>query len=169
VEVKGEIAAGQVCGSLPAAFDAKEYRTRPWRIARFLHDGDRMDLGGRTVEIVATPGHTPDAICLWDAAHGLLFTGDTYYKGTVWLYRPETDLAAYGRSVDRLAKLAPQVKVVLGAHNVPVMPPSVLPELDTAFRKVQAGEVAGKASGKDGPPGTAVYQVGTIGFLMKAR
>lgn len=169
VEVKGEIATGQVCGRLPAHFDAKDYRTRPWRIGRFLHDGDRIDLGGRTVEVVATPGHTPDAICLWDAANGLLFTGDTYYKGTVWLYRPETDLGAYGRSVDRLAKLAPQVKVVLGAHNVPVMPPSVLTELDSAFKKVQDGKAAGKASGKDGPPGTSVYQVGGIGFLMKTR
>jgi len=163
-EVKGEIAAGQICGKLPAHFDAASYRTRPWKVARWLHDGDVIELGGRRVTVMATPGHTPDAICLWDAANGLLFTGDTYYKGTVWLYRPETDLAAYGRSVTRLAELAPKVKVVLGAHNVPVMPPTVLPELAAAFAKVRAGEVAGKSE----PGGKMVYQVGDIGFLMKA-
>jgi len=163
-EVKGEIAPGEVCGGLPEGFDATHYRTRPWKIAEFKHDGDRIDLGGRVLEIVATPGHTPDAICLWDAANGLLFTGDTYYKGTVWLYRPETDLAAYGASVKRLAALAPRVKMVLGAHNVPVMPPTVLPELAAAFEEVQAGKVAGK----DEPGGKVVYQVGEISFLMKA-
>ena len=163
-EVKGEIAAGQICGKLPEGFDATHYQTRPWKIARFLHDGDVVELGGRRLMVIATPGHTPDAICLWDAANGLLFTGDTYYKGTVWLYRPETDLAAYGRSVQRLAGLAPQVKVVLGAHNVPVMPPAVLPELAAAFEAVRAGKVVAKKVGD----GKVEYRVGEIGFLMKA-
>jgi glyoxylase-like metal-dependent hydrolase (beta-lactamase superfamily II) len=163
-EVKGEIAPGEICGALPEGFDAKNYKTRPWKIAELKHDGDKIDLGGRVLEIVATPGHTPDAICLWDSANGLLFSGDTYYKGTVWLYRPETDLDAYGSSVKRLAELAPRVKMVLGAHNVPVMPPTVLPELAAAFAKVRAGEVAGK----DEPGGKVVYKVGEISFLMKA-
>jgi glyoxylase-like metal-dependent hydrolase (beta-lactamase superfamily II) len=163
-EVKDEIAAGETCGKLPARFNAAGYRTKPWTIARFLHDGETIDLGGRVLTVMATPGHTPDAVCLWEPANGLLFTGDTYYKGTVWLYRPETDLAAYGTSVKRLAALAPQVKVVLGAHNVPVMPPSVLPELAAAFAKVQAGEVTGQSR-----DGKTVYRVGAISFLMKEK
>ena len=61
--------------------------------------------------------------------HGLLFTGDTYYPAPIWLFRPETDLEAYRASIRRLAALAPQIKMVLGAHNIPVAPPSVLPRL----------------------------------------
>src|SRR5947209_14166358 len=41
------------------------------------------------------PGHTPDAISLFERASGLLFTGDTYYPAPIWLYRPETDVEAY--------------------------------------------------------------------------
>jgi glyoxylase-like metal-dependent hydrolase (beta-lactamase superfamily II) len=129
-----------------------------------MHDGDRIDLGGRTLEILATPGHTPDAICLFDRANGLLFTGDTYYPGTVWIYRPETDLAAYGRSVRRLAALEPEVKLVLGAHNVPVAAPALLGELAAAFEKVERHEVQAKPAGV----GKVIYQVGAISFLMKA-
>ena len=70
-----EIAPGQICGSLPKGFDRAAYATRPWKIAKFMHDGDRIDLGGRSLTIIATPGHTPDAISLFDAANGLLFTG----------------------------------------------------------------------------------------------
>jgi glyoxylase-like metal-dependent hydrolase (beta-lactamase superfamily II) len=50
------------------------------------------------MQIIATPGHTPDSISLFDSVNGLLFTGDTYYPDTIWLYRPETDLAAYSTS-----------------------------------------------------------------------
>jgi glyoxylase-like metal-dependent hydrolase (beta-lactamase superfamily II) len=162
-DARAEIASGQICGRLPYGFDPTRYATRPWKISKWMHDGDRIDLGGRTLEIIATPGHTPDAICLFDRANGLLFTGDTYYPGTVWIYRPETDLAAYGDSLRKLAALQPEVKQVLGAHNVPVAPPSVLSQLAAPFAKVQAGQVQPRAAG----PGKVIYQVGAISFLMR--
>jgi glyoxylase-like metal-dependent hydrolase (beta-lactamase superfamily II) len=160
---QAEIAPSELCGKLPAGFDRSAYATKPWKIAQYMHDGERIDLGGRTIEILATPGHTPDAISLFDRANGLLFTGDTYYPGTVWIYRPETDLAAYGKSVHRLAALAPQVKLVLGAHNVPGSPPSVLLEVASAFDKVQAGQVSATPAGE----GKVIYKVGAISFLMR--
>jgi glyoxylase-like metal-dependent hydrolase (beta-lactamase superfamily II) len=163
VDALAEIAPGELCGPLPERFDPAAYATRPWKISRWLHEGDRIELGGRTIEIIATPGHTPDAICLFDRANGLLFTGDTYYPGTIWIYRPETDLAAYSRSVQRLAALQPQVKLVLGAHNVPVAAPSVLGDLAAAFAQVQSGKIQPKPAG----PGKVIYNVGNISFLMR--
>ena len=118
-DAQDELGPGMICGDLPKGFDSKSYATRPWKISRFLHDHDKIDLGGRTMEIVSTPGHTPDAISLLDRAHGLLFSGDTYYPAPIWLFRPETNLDDYVASVKRLAALAPQLKLVLGAHNVP--------------------------------------------------
>lgn len=164
-DAKAEIAPGEVCGPFPAGFDPAGYSTRPWKISKWMHDGDRIDLGGRTVEVIATPGHTPDAICLFDRANGLLFTGDTYYPGTIWIYRPETDLAAYAGSVQKLASLHSQVKLVLGAHNFPVEPPFVLVDLASAFAKVQSGQIQPKAGG----PGKVVYQVGDFSFLMRPK
>jgi glyoxylase-like metal-dependent hydrolase (beta-lactamase superfamily II) len=162
-DAQAEIEAGQVCGELPKGFDRKTYATRPWKIAGWVHDGERIELGGRTIEVIATPGHTPDSISLFDAGNGLLFTGDTYYPGTIWLYRPETDLAEYGKSVHRLAALAPRVKIVSGAHNVPVARPEVLTQLAAAFDEVQAKAVAPSPAGD----GKVVYKVGEISFLMR--
>ena len=161
-DAQAELAQGQLCGSLPEGFDPKTYATRPWKISAFVHDGSRITLGGRTLQVLSTPGHTPDAISLFDRAHGLLFTGDTYYPATIWLYRPETDLRAYDASIRRLAALAPRVKLVLGAHNVPVAPPSVLPALVTAFEQVRAGKIALTP----GPPGKVIYHAGNFSFLM---
>jgi len=163
-DAQAEITPDQICGSLPKGFDPKTYSTRPWKITKYIHDGDHIDLGARTIEVIATPGHTPDAISLFDRANGLLFTGDTYYPAPIWLFRPETDLNAYARSIRRLAALAPNVKIVLGAHNVPVAKPEILTELVVAFDTVGSGKV--KATPDS--PGKVRYKVGNISFLMRA-
>lgn len=163
-DAQAEITPDQICGALPKGFDAKAYSTRPWKITAYMHDGERFDLGGRTIEVITTPGHTPDAISLIDRANGLLFTGDTYYPAPIWLYRPETDLDAYAASIRRLAALAPEVKLVLGAHNVPVASPSVLPRLVKAFDEVRAG----RATATRDSPGKVIYKVDGFSFLMRA-
>ena len=163
-DAQAEITPGQICGSLPKGFDRQAYATRPWKIAAYMHDGERFDLGGRTIEVIATPGHTPDAISLIDRANGLLFTGDTYYPAPIWLFRPETDLNAYAASIRRLAALAPQIKLVLGAHNIPVAQPAVLAQLVAAFDSVRAGKI----SASPDSPGKVLYKVGEISFLMRA-
>lgn len=81
--VRDEIEPGKICGALPRDFDKTTYATRPWHTSRWLHDGDTIDLGGRSLKVLATPGHSPDSIALFDAHNGLLFTGDTYYPGTI--------------------------------------------------------------------------------------
>ncbi|HVH60411.1 MAG TPA: MBL fold metallo-hydrolase [Candidatus Sulfotelmatobacter sp.] len=161
-DAQAEIAPGQICGKLPAGFNPKAYETRRWKPFHFVHDGFKINLGARTVEIVATPGHTPDSIALIDRANGLLFTGDTYYPAPIWLYRPETDMDAYVASVKRLAALAPKVKMVLGAHNIPVADPDVLPKLVDAIVAVRAGKGDVKAEGG----GKAIHTFQGFKFLL---
>jgi glyoxylase-like metal-dependent hydrolase (beta-lactamase superfamily II) len=117
------------------------------------------------MEVIATPGHTPDAICLLDRANGLLFTGDTYYPAPIWLFRPETDLDAYVASVKRIALLAPQLKLVLGAHNVPVAEPAVLPRLVAAIEAVRLGKGTSKPEGE----GREIRSIDGFSFLLQAR
>jgi glyoxylase-like metal-dependent hydrolase (beta-lactamase superfamily II) len=46
-----------------------------------LADGMRVVAGGVTLEVLHTPGHSPGGCCLLDAAGGVVFTGDTLFKG----------------------------------------------------------------------------------------
>jgi glyoxylase-like metal-dependent hydrolase (beta-lactamase superfamily II) len=163
-DAQAELGPDMICGDLPKNFNSKTYATKPWKISAAVHDGFKINLGGRTVEIVATPGHTPDAICLLDRANGLLFTGDTYYPGPIWLYRPETDLDAYVASVKRLAALEPQIKLVLGQHNIPVAQPSVLPRLVAAIQGVRAGQ----GTVKSDTPGKEIHTLDGFSFLLSA-
>jgi glyoxylase-like metal-dependent hydrolase (beta-lactamase superfamily II) len=145
-------------------FDPRAYATRPWKITAYQHDGDHIDLGGRTLEIVAAPGHTPDSVCLLDRHDGLLSTGDTYYSGPIWLHAPETNLEAYDTSIKRLTAVAPSVKIVFGAHNAPVASPSILPRLVAAFEAVRSGTI----SATPASPGKLLYKVDGFSFLISS-
>jgi len=161
-DAQAELAPDEICGALPPGFDAKAYSTRPFQITHWLHDGDKIDLGGRTLQVIGTPGHTPDAIALLDQKNGLLFTGDTFYAGPIYLYRPETDLDVYLASVQKLAAMAPHLQLLLPAHNVPVADPGNLPKVVTAMQQVRRGEV--KPVAKDGKH---EYVFDGFSFLMK--
>ena len=143
-DLAGEVAPESFCHGAPKDADTAAFHTRAWKPSRVVADGDTVDLGGRVLEIIHTPGHTPDALALLDRAHGLLWTGDTYYDATIWLYVPETDLDAYERSIARLAALAPSLTRLLPAHNTASASPGHLAEARDAIRRVRAGEVKGE-------------------------
>jgi glyoxylase-like metal-dependent hydrolase (beta-lactamase superfamily II) len=133
------LAAERLCGPLPSGVNPTSYAIRPWKSSHSLQDGEQIDLGGRALEVLFTPGHTPDSLMLLDRKNGLLFTGDTFYPGPIYLFVPETDFAAYTRSVNRLAALEPQLKLLLPAHNVPVADPIFLTRLAAAVQQVNNG------------------------------
>ena len=90
-----------------------EPHLRPSDLAHLRHsvrDDEVLELGDRRLEILRTPGHTPDSICLLDRANGLLFTGDTYYSGEIYLWTPETSVADFAASIGKLVGLEPGLK-----------------------------------------------------------
>ncbi|MGE0552523.1 MAG: MBL fold metallo-hydrolase [Gemmatimonadales bacterium] len=142
-ELAGEVAPESFCGTPPARADTAGFHTRPWSASGTVADGATIDLGGRVLEVLAVPGHTPDATALLDREHGLLWTGDSYYDAAIWLYVPETDLDAYERSMARLAALAPTVRRLLPAHNTVSADPSGPERALAAIRSVRSGGVTG--------------------------
>lgn len=142
-ELAGEVAPDAFCRGAPKGADIAGYRTRPWKSTRSVADLDRIDLGGRVLEVLHVPGHTPDAVALLDRRSGLLWTGDTYYDGPIWLYVPETSLDEYERSIARLAGLAPALTKLLPAHNAASADPGRLAQALEAIRRVRAGGLKG--------------------------
>lgn len=138
------LAPERLCGPLPPGTKPESYSIRRWKSTHALQDGERVDLGGRELEVIYSPGHTPDSLALLDHKNGLLFTGDTFYPGPIYLFTPETDFAAYAQSVARLAALAPQIQLLLPAHNVPLAEPSYLRRLADAVQQVQSGKAKGQ-------------------------
>jgi glyoxylase-like metal-dependent hydrolase (beta-lactamase superfamily II) len=128
-----------------------------------LGDGELIDLGGRTLRVLHTPGHSPDAICLWDTESGSLLAGDTLLAAAFWAHFPESDIAAFHRSLRRLSALP--VAQALVAHNLRHrLPGSSVTDVAAAFSAVLNGDTA-PVPGAD-PFGNPVCRHNFDGFAI---
>jgi len=96
---------------------------------RGLADGDVLDLGAVGMEVIATPGHTADSVCLLVRGPGrtVLLTGDTVLgTGTSVIMHPDGNLGSYLSSLDRLSAIvaAEEVGVILPGHGPVVTEPA---------------------------------------------
>ena len=121
---------------LPDGFDVEQYEFFQGMPTKILKDGDSIDIGGRQIEVLHTPGHSPGHMCFYEKERGLLFTGDLVYIGTLFAYYPSTDPAAYLSSIQRVAALP--VKKVLPAHHDLNVPDTILIDMEKAFLELQA-------------------------------
>ena len=46
-------------------------------VSRLVRDGDTIRMGDEYFEVIHTPGHSSDSICLYNRTEGVLFAGDT--------------------------------------------------------------------------------------------
>jgi glyoxylase-like metal-dependent hydrolase (beta-lactamase superfamily II) len=127
---------------LPDGFDPRAWKIAPCIPSRLLHDGDRIELGGRVLQVVHSPGHTPDSVCYVDVENGLLFGGDTYNTGPIYAHMPDSDLEAFARSTRRIADMADGIRTVYMAHLTRYAENAVfLREVADGFAAIHAGEV----------------------------
>jgi len=138
-QLQDAVVPKRFCGAVPPGFQPEKYAIQRFHISRFVKDGDIVDLGGRELEVLQTPGHAPDALCLLDRKNKLLFTGDTFYAGPIFLYVPETSISDYRKSIKRLAALVPLLDLLLPSHNFPAERPEMLTRLAHAMQEVQSG------------------------------
>src|SRR5438105_3391507 len=94
---------------------------RAARTLRFpeLGDGDVVRTGNLSLTALHTPGHAPDHLAFWMADDRVLFSGDLILgRGSSMVTYPEGDVAAYVRSLERVADLEP--RMIFPGHWDPV-------------------------------------------------
>lgn len=105
--------------ALPEGFDREKYICRGAGDLVEVTDGQIFDLGGATLEIVETPGHTQGGISVWYKEKKQAFIGDTT-GFFVWLFAPETtSREVYIDTLNRLLELP--VEFYIGGHNENIM------------------------------------------------
>jgi glyoxylase-like metal-dependent hydrolase (beta-lactamase superfamily II) len=147
-EAQNEIKDGMIREEyLPKDFDRKSYRIKPFSITKYISDGEIINLGNeRKIIVIFTPGHTPDSISLLDIQERVLFVGDTFYQGPIFLYRPETNLEDYIKSLENLVCVIKtnKVELIIPSHNTPNVDPDLLIMALEAIKKVKEGKIIAK-------------------------
>jgi glyoxylase-like metal-dependent hydrolase (beta-lactamase superfamily II) len=118
--------------------DLSSWRIPAVRPTRVLEDGELLDLGGRTLRVLHTPGHSPDGLCLWDETTGSLLAGDTLLAAAFWVHSEESSVDVFAGTTARLAELP--ARQVLVAHNLRCTLPGSFPaQAAEAFAAVRDG------------------------------
>lgn len=117
-ESRAEAAKNMLRGAVPN--EAEKYKGEELK-SEFItiRNGYVFNLGGRQIEVIATPGHTPGSICLLDRQNKILFSGDNN-NTAVWLFLPESrPLNIYLMSLQNLAGRMAEFKTLLPGHGIP--------------------------------------------------
>lgn len=130
------VGPGWIWKPTPQGFDPAQYTIAPFAISHKVRDGELIDLGDRRLEVLLTPGHAPDALCLLDREKRLLFSGDTFYPAPLYAHLPGSDLAQYTATAKRLAGLSNLVDALMPGHNEPAISAEYLPALDQAMQAI---------------------------------
>ncbi|MDR0861545.1 MAG: MBL fold metallo-hydrolase [Oscillospiraceae bacterium] len=111
------------------------HETKPDAPVAPLWDGDIIDLGGRSFEVVDIPGHTTGSVALLDRAGRVLISGDTCSAGAIFMFGKHRNLTAYIDSIKRLIALSPAFDVIYPSHGD-------FPLAAEALHKLLAGALA---------------------------
>ncbi len=96
-------------------------------VTRWIAPGAEIDLGGRSLQLISVPGHTPDSIVLFDRDSNRLFAGDFIYPTDIYAYLPGANLADYAASARRIAGILNDASTVYAGHGCDRLPLIDLP------------------------------------------
>jgi len=115
-------------------------------VAHELGGGERYDLGGLSVEIIFTPGHTVGCIAPWVPERGALFASDTVMAISTTVVRPgEGDIAQYADTLVRM--LALNAKTIYTGHGPAVRDPERQLRMLIAHRAEREAELLAALAG----------------------
>ena len=81
----------------------------------FIKDGDKIDLGGVEIEVVAFPGHSPGSVAFIDSRDNVAFCGDSILFRVLLQNREK--LAQYLKSLDNFAEKTKGVDTIINGHQ----------------------------------------------------
>ena len=138
--------------------------------AAALFSGYAFDLGDRQLDLLITPGHSPDSVMLLDRQNGVLFTGDTVYPAALYAHLDSVEygkssLRAYAETMHALRELRPHLDCLCCSHNVPVNSPRLLSDVTEAFEGIRSG----RSRGMPAEDGTVYHAFEGFAIITKMR
>lgn len=109
-----------------------------WTQISPIGEGFVFDLGGRQLEVIGIPGHTPGSIAIYDKDANIMFTGDTVGRKPIFLVEGDYDLDDFEASIKKLMTYGADM---YGAHDMEVNRADTLEKLLETLSLYRAGKI----------------------------
>lgn len=131
-----------------------------------IWEGDVIDLGGQSFEVILIPGHTPGSIALLDRDNRILFAGDSLQRELTFMVGRGRNLPAFGETLKKLIELIPAFDTVYTFHG-PVCKEGteLVRDVAAAYEMLMAGKVKGVPT--DEPRKAKIYDCKVTRFLTE--
>ena len=120
--------------SSPPDFKINQYQIFQGIPQMLLHDGDRIDLGKRSLVVVHTPGHSPGHCCFYEPDKKYIYSGDLVYSGCLDAFYPSTDPQQFWESIQKISSLG--IDRILPGHHQLSIPLALIDRIELAFREL---------------------------------
>ena len=118
-----------------------------FRVDEWWAPNSTIDLGGRHLRVLATPGHTPTSVSLYDESQRQLFAGDFIYPGELYAFLPGASRSAYLATTKRLLSTIDPATRIFAAHmqdppapvRAPVLQVADLRALESTLSSIEQG------------------------------
>ena len=119
-----------------------------FRVDEWWPPGSTIDLGGRRLRVLATPGHTPTSVSLYDETGRQLFAGDFIYPGELYAFLPGASRSEYHATATRLLAILDPATQIFAAHmedspaplRAPVLEVEDLRALERTLESIEHGD-----------------------------
>jgi hydroxyacylglutathione hydrolase len=150
----------------PAEYDRYHLGTGAGPAVEPLWEGDRINLGGRSFEVILIPGHTPGSIALLDAENRVLLGGDSVQAGMIFMFGQGRNIHAYIASMLKLAGIRDRFDTVYPSHGPIPVSSDILDGLIHGARRILSKEIEGTES-PIANISAKVYDAGVAKFLYE--
>ena len=105
-------------------------------LEKFIHikNGEIIDIGDFSFEVIYTPGHDSSSICLFENKRKILFSGDLIYGGELYYNFKDSVVNKYVNSLIIISKLSP--KIIYGGHNSPICHNEITEKIIQSIQKL---------------------------------
>ena len=123
----------------PDDFVPETYEIKGSRASCFVKEGDRIDLGGRTLEVISLPGHTHGSLAFLDSRTRSLFAGDFIYMDELYAHLEDSDMDEYIDSLIKLKHRQNEFKNIYPAHGEYPLAKTFIDHVLSGFEKIRSG------------------------------
>ncbi len=126
-------------------------------------DGDRIDLGNRSLEVIEIPAHAPSSIAFLDHKERIIFTGDEV-DSRVMLYwmqdEPQPSIEQHAHNMEKLLKHRKEFDFICAGHEQVMADACLIKDYLEHDQRIMSGiEGEQMVMRPDGPPDFRMYKL----------